>query len=774
MSQKDKSTIQSEININIADNNEHDITAAKVRTRLIDITDSYAIVSGTPSEGQSLVWSNSAQGFVGSGITTAAGDLLASNNLSDVASSGTSLTNLGITTFAKTILGAPASGNVLNILGLPSFSQSLVSTTNAAAARSLLGVSTGFGDMIGANNLSDVVNSGTSLTNLGITSFAKSNLLSVTNSGTLLTNAGLTTFAKNLAAVTNSGSFLNNLGVTSFGQSLLANTTAAESRSNLGLGTAATQNSTTFLAVANNLSDIGSSGTALSNLGFTTFGKNFAGLNTAAAGRSLLGVSTGTGDMIGSNNLSEITNSGTALTNLGFSTFMKGLVDVFTAAEMRANLGLIFDAPNGVPKLDSDGNLAANIVLDSDTTSNLNAQAGDTWSLKVDINKKQLVLFDGNRYGGIPVGESSPNILNNSVAYFKFDNTIGTSGDATDYIGGNILTNVNAVYQSGLLNNGLSFNTIAYTYSTSEDFNIGGDIGISLWIKLNSFTGLQRILEHETASDLGYAVLASGSHIRFGHTYGNIDRYADWNSTWTSGTWHHLACTYDGTNFTIYNDGSSVATLANASGAISLTNGLLSLGGSLNYGGNIDGEVDELLIANRSFSSAEVSLLYNSGTPPALETLFNTAVQSGIVEGTALTSYSTGTNYTLTGTASAVTFGGTSPSITLPSPGRYRLEGQINLELSGATFAANKMITSVLRRTNQGSTDLPNSSGAMSTGITTTMTFPLPSVRMLVPEYTARAGDVIQPYISLSATPSAGSVIANPSGTWLIATYLGE
>jgi len=81
------------------------------------------------------------------GVGTGTGDMVGSNNLSDVTNVATARTNLGATTVGANVFTA----------------------ADAAAARSAIGAGSGTGDLVASNNLSDLNSAATARTNLGIT-----------------------------------------------------------------------------------------------------------------------------------------------------------------------------------------------------------------------------------------------------------------------------------------------------------------------------------------------------------------------------------------------------------------------------------------------------------------------------------------------------------------------------------------------------------------------------------------------------------------------------
>ncbi|MBS1582051.1 MAG: T9SS type A sorting domain-containing protein [Bacteroidetes bacterium] len=79
-------------------------------------------------------------------------------------------------------------------------------------------------------------------------------------------------------------------------------------------------------------------------------------------------------------------------------------------------------------------------------------------------------------------------------------------------------------------------------------------------------------------------------------------------------TWQFLVLTYDGSELTIYYNGSNVAT-APASGSISATGQALRIGDVLYEFTDffLDGRVDEVSLWNRGLSQSEITCIYNEG-----------------------------------------------------------------------------------------------------------------------------------------------------------------
>ena len=303
------------------------------------------------------------------------GDLLAANNLSDVDDAAISLTNLGGATAAQGALADTATqpGDLGTLAAKDSISvPGDVTATGTPDATTFLrgdgawaaagGTS---GDLLAANNLSDVDDAVTSLSNLGgataaqgaladtalqdaaafataaqgVTADTALQIVAVPSDITATGTPDATTFLRGDGAWATAGSGNGDL--------LAANNLSdvddvATSRTNLGLGTAATTSASDYATAAQGaLAD-----TALQNAAaFATAAQGVTadsalqtvdvptditatgtpGTTTFLRGDGVWAEPTGTsGDLLAANNLSDVDNAATSLANLGGATAAQG------------------------------------------------------------------------------------------------------------------------------------------------------------------------------------------------------------------------------------------------------------------------------------------------------------------------------------------------------------------------------------------------------------------------------------------------------------------
>lgn len=146
---------------------------------------------------------------------------------------------------------------------------------------------------------------------------------------------------------------------------------------------------------------------------------------------------------------------------------------------------------------------------------------------------------------------------------------------------------------------------------------------------------------------------------------------------------------------------------------------------------------------------------YSNGQPGEF---YSPALDMATMNVTNYSSYGSGTAYAMTASAAQAAFGTTSPQVTLSAAGTYLITGGGNVKYNGATYAGSQTATMKFRRTNNTAADLANATRTIQLRIVTTITDDAGYVTVPPVIYTATAGDIIQLWGNVSATPSAGSV----------------
>lgn len=154
------------------------------------------------------------------------------------------------------------------------------------------------------------------------------------------------------------------------------------------------------------------------------------------------------------------------------------------------------------------------------------------------------------------------------------------------------------------------------------------------------------------------------------------------------------------------------------------------------------------------------ALGYNGDSAPTVVIAAGATVSPGGVQGSngftvlATNSAATGGSQAVTATPSQAL----AASLTLTgSAGKtYLLAARLRLDYVGATFGANQVVTLTIRRTNNTAANVISTT--IEAAVVTTVTYGLGELTALVPYTTAGASDVIQPFVSVSVIPSAGSL----------------
>lgn len=199
-------------------------------------------------------------------------------------------------------------------------------------------------------------------------------------------------------------------------------------------------------------------------------------------------------------------------------------------------------------------------------------------------------------------------LTDNIVSYWKLNES---SGNATDELGTNTLTNSAVTYAAAKINNGAVFNGVSTTYLEKTSHAGVSAFSFSFWIKFSAWDAADAIIDKYPS--------ANGYRIWGGTTWGGLllsVTGTSWVYTWTptTGVWYHFAWTYASGTALLYKDGNT--TPVDTKTGLSLTDGsqTLALGNRAAHDQIFNGSLDEVGYWSRAITSSEVSQLYNGGS----------------------------------------------------------------------------------------------------------------------------------------------------------------
>lgn len=242
----------------------------------------------------------------------------------------------------------------------------------------------------------------------------------------------------------------------------------------------------------------------------------------------------------------------------------------------------------------------------------------------------------------------------NLISYWKLDES---SGNASDSVGGNTLTNVGtATYSAGKINNGINLNGSSQYLDGGNVLNLTtGAWTFAAWIKVTT-TGSYEFIGGRSESGFSndwYMRVTNTNKAEIQFRNGASSNQVIGNITVADGNWHHVVGLRNGTNVLLYVDG-----ILDASGTDNNYNCTNSFdfhigadsAGALNF--KFNGQIDEVAVWNRALSADEVLQIANSGrgnTYPftATPSLYGAVAFYNLDESSGNASDSVGT-YTLT------------------------------------------------------------------------------------------------------------------------------
>lgn len=220
-------------------------------------------------------------------------------------------------------------------------------------------------------------------------------------------------------------------------------------------------------------------------------------------------------------------------------------------------------------------------------------------------------------------------LLDGLVAYYKFDETSGTS--LTDEIGGNTATLDGDINQTGIINQavGLTANNddIVIPYSEGVTLGESEQFSVSMWFYAEDLPstigrGFMLFQQNNSSSPLAPHRASIGSNTDKIYFIVNTDAPSDINvvsaDAITADAWHHVVfvCPGSGGSLQMWLDGVDVSTSAQTvNGNLRDGDQYLCVGNAYNAATSaFYGEIDEFAIYNKVLTESEILKLYNSGS----------------------------------------------------------------------------------------------------------------------------------------------------------------
>ena len=225
------------------------------------------------------------------------------------------------------------------------------------------------------------------------------------------------------------------------------------------------------------------------------------------------------------------------------------------------------------------------------------------------------------------VCNATPDVTSGLVGHWKLDEGSGTTASNSASTG----SSYNAAFTgspswiTGRISNGMDFNNgggwhnlYVPQYNTYDSTLHPQHLTIAFWTRLASLYGGGSFITKScggasSCNQWVYWIYDNGNGtINFQKSISStLQTVTSTNQFSTTGVWHHVAATYDGSAMRLYVDGTLDASLTGLADDGPGSNSDLTIGAKYPGGGyGIDGDMDDVRIYNRALSGTEISTLY--------------------------------------------------------------------------------------------------------------------------------------------------------------------
>jgi hypothetical protein len=193
-----------------------------------------------------------------------------------------------------------------------------------------------------------------------------------------------------------------------------------------------------------------------------------------------------------------------------------------------------------------------------------------------------------------------------TIAHYKFDETSGTMAADATVLNHDATVYGGAGWTSGKVGGALDFDGVNYV-ETPYILNPAkhNSFTAAAWVKLDSASGTVQLILQQKGTD-GRMWLYRDENGRLGTYIGGVATES--TQTVSTGQWHHVAVTYDGTTVRIMQDGELVASRTVTPEAC--TDGMV-IGANKTYGQLWNGQINDMMIINRKLTLQEVKDIWN-------------------------------------------------------------------------------------------------------------------------------------------------------------------